>query len=130
MLSCVAMASRTRATHNRQMELHRFDMAPLGTALRLTPAQRAEVQAILRRHLPHVQAWVFGSRATGRARPFSDLDILLTQPASLTWDQRARLRAEFEASELPFTVDLLEAQQLKGEFAERVKAEMQSLTDG
>ncbi|MDP3521817.1 MAG: nucleotidyltransferase domain-containing protein [Hydrogenophaga sp.] len=95
--------------------------------VQLTPAQRAEVQAILRRHLPDAQAWVFGSRATGRARPFSDLDLLLTQPATLTWDQRARLRDDFEASELPFKVDLLGAHQLRGEFAERVRAEMRPL---
>ncbi len=97
-------------------------------AVQLTASQAAVVQAILHRHLPQVQAWVFGSRATGRARPFSDLDILLTEPPNLTWDQRAQLRDAFEASELPFKVDLLEAQQLKGEFAERVRAEMRSLT--
>ena len=97
-------------------------------AVQLTASQAAEVQAILHRHLPQVQAWVFGSRATGRARPFSDLDILLTEPPNLTWNQRAQLRDAFEASELPFKVDLLEARQLKGEFAERVKAEMRPLT--
>ncbi len=105
-------------------------------AVQLTASQAAEVQAILHRHLPQVQAWVFGSRATGRARPFSDLDILLTEPPNLTWDeppnltwdQRAQLRDAFEASELPFKVDLLEAGQLSGTFIERVRAEMQPLT--
>ena len=96
--------------------------------VQLTASQAAEVQAILHRHLPQVQAWVFGSRATGRARPFSDLDILLTEPPNLTWDQRAQLRDAFEASELPFKVDLLEAGQLSGTFIERVRAEMQPLT--
>lgn len=47
-------------------------------AIQLTASQAAEGQAILLRHLPEAQAWVFGSRATGRARPFSDLDILPT----------------------------------------------------
>ena len=97
-------------------------------AVQLTASQAAEVQAILHRHLPQVQAWVFGSRATGLARPFSDLDILLTEPPNLTWDQRAQLRDAFEASELPFKVDLLEAGQLSGTFIERVRAEMQPLT--
>ena len=97
-------------------------------AIQLTAAQVAEVQAILHRHLPLVQAWVFGSRATGRARPFSDLDILVTEPPNLTWDQRAQLRDAFEASELPFRVDVLEAGQLSGTFIERVRAEMQPLT--
>lgn len=33
----------------------------------------------------HSRAWVFGSRATGRARPYSDLDILISTARPLDW---------------------------------------------
>ena len=82
------------------------------TAIQPTPAQQAEVPTILRSHLASVQASVFGSRATGRARPFSDLDLLLTQPPSLSWDQRARLRDSVDAGRQSITVAPREAQQL------------------
>ena len=72
---------------------------------------------------------VFGSRATGRARPFSDLDLLFVQPARLTWLQRADLRDLFEASELPFRVDLVEAEALASGMTERVISESVSLRD-
>lgn len=70
---------------------------------------------------------VFGSRATGRARPFSDLDLLLIDPPRLSWRQRAGLCDAFEASELPFRVDLVEAAGLAEGMAPRVMAEARRL---
>ena len=94
---------------------------PAGVAL--TEAQARTVCAIIDRVLPGAEVWVFGSRATGRARPFSDLDLLLTQPRSLSWLQRADLRDAFEASDLPFKVDVVEADGLSGGVRDRVNAE-------
>ena len=89
----------------------------------LTEEQLCSVRAIIDSVLPGAEVWVFGSRATGHARPFSDLDLLLTQPRSLSWLQRADLRDAFEASELPFKVDVVEADGLSGGVEARVSAE-------
>ncbi len=89
----------------------------------LTPDQTRQVRAILDKVVPGAQAWVFGSRASGRARPFSDLDLLLTQPSHLSWQQRAALRDAFEASTLPFRVDVVESDTLAPGMAQRVAAE-------
>lgn len=72
---------------------------------------------------------MFGSRAAGRARPFSDLDLLLVEPARLSWLQRADLRDQFEASDLPFRVDVVEAGSLASGMAERVASESVALRD-
>ena len=74
----------------------------------LSPEQRAEVVEILRRVVPAATVHIFGSRATRRARPFSDLDLLVVDPPRLGWDTLAELRDRFEASKLPFRVDLVE----------------------
>jgi predicted nucleotidyltransferase len=74
-----------------------------------------------------VKAWVFGSRATGRARPYSDLDILISSPTPLDWRARADLQDAFEASNLPFRVDVVEEARLAPSLAPRVLAERQSL---
>jgi predicted nucleotidyltransferase len=74
-----------------------------------------------------VKAWVFGSRATGRARPYSDLDILISSPAPLDWRARADLQDAFEASNLPFRVDVVEEARLAPSLAPRVLAERRSL---
>lgn len=75
-----------------------------------------------------LRAWVFGSRATGHARPFSDLDILIDAPHALDWRDRADLADAFEASDLPFRVDVVEASRLAPGIAPRVLAERLSLT--
>ena len=74
-----------------------------------------------------VKAWVFGSRATGRARPYSDLDILIPSPVPLDWRARADLQDAFEASNLPFRVDVVEEARLAPTLAPRVLAERQYL---
>lgn len=89
----------------------------------LTPAQAQRVRWIVDQVLNGAEVWVFGSRATHRARPFSDLDLLITRPACLSWAQRAALRDGFEASDLPFRVDVVEAGGLDAGFAARVMAE-------
>ncbi len=94
--------------------------APRGA---LSDVHACTVVAIVRGVLLDAEVWVFGSRATGHARPFSDLDLLVTRPAALTWLQRADLRDAFEASDLPFRVDVVEAAGLSGTIAERVHAE-------
>ena len=95
--------------------------------LRLSEAQARTVCAIVDAVMPKAEVWVFGSRATGRARPFSDLDLLVTRPPRLTWSQLAALRDAFEASDLPFRVDVVEADGLSPGFAARVDAERMPL---
>ena len=91
--------------------------------LDLSDAQARTVLAIIDAELPGAEVWVFGSQATGRARPFSDLDLLITHPPELTWLQRAGLRDAFEASDLPFRADVVVAGSLALGFADRVAAE-------
>ena len=101
--------------------------AALGTEAGKTPvlsaAQQQLVRDIIDRVLPGAEVWIFGSRATGRARPFSDLDLRVTRPSRLSWSERAALRDGFEASDLPFLVDVVEAEGLGGAMALRIANE-------
>jgi uncharacterized protein len=91
--------------------------------MKLSTDQVCCVRRALEAVLPGAEVWVFGSRATGRSRPFSDLDLLLTWPDRLSWAQRAALRDAFDESELPFRVDVVEAAVLSPALAQRVNAE-------
>jgi type I restriction enzyme S subunit len=90
----------------------------------LSDEHKRLVRAIVQGVVPGAVFRVFGSRATGQARPFSDLDLLILQPWRLTWAQRAALRDAFEASELPYCVDVVEAGALPAGMAERIQQEM------
>lgn len=75
--------------------------------LDLSDSELAIVRAILKTHLPGREVRVFGSRATGRAKPHSDLDLVVMGDDALTDTTYAALVCDFEESDLPFRVDLL-----------------------
>ncbi len=79
------------------------------------------VREILRRHAPQAQAYVFGSRAAGHAKPHSDLDLLLREDGPIDPRRFAALCADFEDSDLPFRVDVLDYHLIDPDFARRIQ---------
>jgi predicted nucleotidyltransferase len=94
--------------------------------LDLTPAQKALVCKIVDAHLERQRVQVFGSRAQHRAKPFSDLDLLVLG-APLGPALRGALEEAFDESDLPFRVDIAEAAALSPEFRARIKPQAVSL---
>lgn len=80
--------------------------------LDLSPTQLATVRRILARHVPEREVRAFGSRVTGRAWRYSDLDLVILGAEPLPALTLARLRADFEDSDLPFRVDVIEERDL------------------
>lgn len=88
--------------------------------LDLTPSQKALVCAIVDTHLERQRVRVFGSRAQRKAKPFSDLDLLVLGPP-LGDKLRGLLEEAFDESDLPFRVDIAEAATLSPEFRARIE---------
>jgi predicted nucleotidyltransferase len=74
----------------------------------ITPEERAIVLRILNEIVPDREVRVFGSRVTGKAKPFSDLDLAIMDDEPLSLETRARLEEAFSESELPWKVDVLD----------------------
>jgi predicted nucleotidyltransferase len=74
----------------------------------LSPGDLAIVRDILRRHVPDLPVWAFGSRVTGGARRYSDLDLAVIAAEPLPFGLLGRLREDFSESGLPFRVDILD----------------------
>jgi predicted nucleotidyltransferase len=74
--------------------------------LSLEANELAIVRAIVKTHLPGREIRVFGSRATGQAKPHSDLDLVVMGDP-MTDATYSALVSDFEESDLPFRVDLL-----------------------
>ena len=84
-------------------------MNPLrGGDIDLSAQQLTEVCTILSAHVPELTVWAFGSRVTGTAREYSDLDLALITTEPLPLGTMADLVACFEESSLPFKVDLVD----------------------
>ena len=66
------------------------------------------VQDILQRHVPDREVRAFGSRVKGAARPSSDLDLVVMGDEPLPLPVYAALLDDFEQSDLPWRVDVVD----------------------
>jgi predicted nucleotidyltransferase len=78
---------------------------------------------------PSVRVWVFGSRATGRARRYSDLDLLIDAGRPLSFDEAGLLREAFEESDLPYRVDIVDWHAISDRFRRLIDAERIALVE-
>ncbi|MCW5933895.1 MAG: restriction endonuclease subunit S [Fimbriimonadia bacterium] len=71
----------------------------------LKPSEWQLLQKLFQRYLPGIRVWAYGSRVKWRARPNSDLDLVVF---AMHEHRQAvsDLRDAFEESDLPFEVDL------------------------
>jgi predicted nucleotidyltransferase len=89
--------------------------------LALSAEHEAIVRIILAQHLaPDVAVSVFGSRATGKARTYSDLDLVLHSAEPLAPALLIDLAEAFGESDLPWKVDLLDWSTTNAAFRELI----------
>ena len=74
----------------------------------LKPADLALLKAILQQQLPLAKVWAFGSRVSGQAKPYSDLDLAIDAAAALPEQTRITLLDVLQNSNLPFRVDIVD----------------------
>ncbi len=94
----------------------------IGPSIDITAGQRRTILALLERHLPDTEAWVYGSRLKGTSRPQSDLDMVVFATPG---QKRAvsDLREAFEESNLPFRVDLFVWDEVPESFRGQIEEE-------
>jgi predicted nucleotidyltransferase len=96
----------------------------------LAEDHRQLVQRILRTNFSgNATAWVFGSRVTGRARRYSDLDLAIDAGRKLTLDETAILAEAFSESDLPCRVDIVDWHNMDDGFRRMIAAERVLLAD-
>lgn len=76
------------------------------------------LKRIVRTYLPDnsYKTFVFGSRATGTNRAFSDIDLGIEGPKSLTPQEYIRIQNALEDSDIPYHVDLVDFKNVSEEF--------------
>ena len=96
----------------------------------LSVEHRRLVLDILHAHLPpQTRAWVFGSRATGGARRYSDLDLALDAGRPLTINELAILAEAFSESDLPYKVDVVDWRGIGDRFRRIIAGQLVALAE-
>lgn len=91
------------------------------SSLQLTDSELNQVQQILKKHAPNFVIWAFGSRVTGRAKKFSDLDLVILTNDLFDIKKLFALKDDFSESNLPFKVDIVIWSDLDNDFKEIIK---------
>jgi predicted nucleotidyltransferase len=83
----------------------------------------AIIEAILRAQLsPAATVWAFGSRVSHTAKPFSDLDLAIDMGYPMPLILIAELSHQFDESDLPFKVDVIDWAALDEVFREKIRS--------
>jgi predicted nucleotidyltransferase len=94
----------------------------------LAPADLGILRQVLRDYLPsNISVSIFGSRVTGAARRYSDLDVALQGDAPLDWGMLARVKDALSESDLTVKVDLVDLLVVDDAFRRIIEGEMVAL---
>jgi len=84
----------------------------------------AILRGVLRQYLPAgARAFVFGSRAHGGARRYSDLDLALEWDRPLGLGMVGQIAEALSESDLPFKVDIVDLLTVDPAFRSRISAD-------
>lgn len=93
----------------------------------LEPPFLEEVKRILSQYVPDVEVQAFGSRITGKARKYSDLDLVLIGNQKLDTHKMENLKDAFALSNLPITVDILDWHTLPDSFQKNIQQQSETI---
>jgi len=93
--------------------------------LHLLPRHRRALEALLREHLPDVEAWAYGSRVNGRSHDGSDLDLVLRGPdlKEIPSIQLGDFEEAVRESNIPFLVEARDWARLPERFYSEIERE-------
>jgi amidophosphoribosyltransferase len=94
---------------------------PETATVAISAAEAQIVLSVLQARVPGKPVWVFGSRANGKARLHSDLDLAIGGSEALSLRVRAELADDFDQSDLPYRVDVLDLSSITPDFLKHIE---------
>ncbi|MFH1310747.1 MAG: nucleotidyltransferase domain-containing protein [Candidatus Omnitrophota bacterium] len=89
----------------------------------VSPRYLKIVREILKKYVPNCEVRVFGSRVNGTVKKYSDLDLVVVGETKLDRRILYLLREEFEESDLPFRVEIMDWQTISDEFKKIIETQ-------
>ncbi|MBN2267332.1 MAG: nucleotidyltransferase domain-containing protein [Candidatus Babeliaceae bacterium] len=79
-----------------------------------------QIYTIVRRHFPQARIYLFGSRATHKNRPGSDIDIAIDNGSTVDFATLLKVWGELDESNIPYKVDLVDLQASSESFRQEI----------
>jgi predicted nucleotidyltransferase len=89
----------------------------------------AEIRRILSEQVPDCEVRAFGSRVEGKAKIFSDLDLVLIGTDKQDWRKIEQLKDALAASNLPMTVDVSDYNAISEEFRQIINKQYEVIQE-
>lgn len=91
--------------------------------IQLTEEELDLIKKTLRSTLVGAKFYLFGSRAKGTAKLYSDADIVIVSDQIVPLEVLSALNERLSESDLVFKVDLVDWQRISPEFRNKIKSE-------
>jgi predicted nucleotidyltransferase len=88
------------------------------------------IRDILFYHVPQCDVRLFGSRFTGTARKYSDIDLAIVDKDRLDEETIIALKESFAESDLPYQVDVLDWHVISPKFKEMIETGFEVIQKG
>lgn len=95
--------------------------------INVSPSHLEIVKKILQKYVPGCEVRVFGSRLKEKIKKYSDLDLAIVGKEKLSGDIIYSLKENFQESDLPFRVDVLDWNSISPEFKAVINKEYEVL---
>jgi len=81
---------------------------------------KRQIKGIVEKYLPvgGYRIFIFGSRATGESRRFSDVDLGILGSKRLPGHVLVQIEEELENSRIPFKIDVVDFKRVSDEFSD------------
>ncbi len=103
-------------------KLHRSEKN-FGERMNIKKSHQEKLLSIIQTYLPQCKVWLFGSRATGKQRVGSDIDLALDNGAKIPWETITKILVDIDETTIPMKVDIVDLHAVDEDFKERVLKE-------
>jgi len=84
--------------------------------IKVSTDQLSLIKQILKKYVPGAEIRVFGSRLEETIKKYSDLDLVIMGKKEIAPSIMVKIKSDFEESDLPFRVDILDWHKISDEF--------------
>jgi predicted nucleotidyltransferase len=91
--------------------------------MELQEQTKLKIINVIQALIPQADIYLFGSRATGQNRPYSDIDIALDAGHPLDRLDVGEVRDMLNASNMPYSFDIVDLQNIGVDFKNNIIAE-------